>query len=381
MKRRRTTAASIAGLVVGALAWPVAIATPADALPAPICSRPSDQLGNHRADIDGDLISDPVVGLPGAEFGGGILEYGSRDGARGLHWLPGGEVRGVHASSAFGTAVARMDVDANGCDDLILTDPDHEGGAAVDVVWGSVRGPRSVGATQLLEHGPGGDGFGAAVALSRYQIRVDGEYGAPLIDLWVGAPGRTVDGQPNAGAIEHFRLNRDGTSSYLDTITQDDFPALTHASAGNRFGAVLTAETEDDPTNSDSLVSLLLVGVPNEPVGGKPGAGAVLQYPVTQGYYVRQRITQNTPGVSGGAEAGDHFGASLSVNQDRASRTERGTAHRARCRSSGRRPRHGQGRGHGVAVRSRRVQTCNQLPRRRDAVAELTGCARRRRSR
>jgi hypothetical protein len=147
-------------------------------------------------------------------------------------------------------------------------------------------------------------------------------FGPPITDLWIGAPGRTVDGLASAGAVDHDTLVSTGAVTLHETITENAIPNLSQhfAAAGNRFGSVLAAGEDGTFDNEDD--SALLVGVPNETVNGHAQAGAV--------YYINEiafggmsrRVTQNTTPVdpeeiayAGVAEAGDHFGASLAFGQ------------------------------------------------------------------
>ena len=75
--------------------------------------------------------------------------------------------------------------------------------------------------------------------------------------------------------------------------------------AGDRFGEVI-GSFDYLPEYSDS--SPLYIGAPGDVVGGKRGAGSVT---VVDAPGTPRLITQNTSGVPGTAETGDHFGASM----------------------------------------------------------------------
>jgi hypothetical protein len=251
-----------------------------------------------------------VVGLPGHGASGGIDVHGSSSGA---HAIAGSQFAGLGASASFGQSVQQLDVDGDGCDDLLIGDPGHGAGGAVDIVFGSPTGISLTGGLRI-DGLSAGDDYGTAVAVDRYVPVPE----PAITDLWIGAPGRMVDGLAAAGAVDHYTLATTGAVTLQETITEDAIPALPQqlAAAGNRFGSVLAAGVDwPEPA--------LLVGVPNETVDGQAQAGAV--------YYINalafggsRRVTQNTTlrspeqgeiAYAGVAEAGDHFGASLAFGQ------------------------------------------------------------------
>ncbi len=304
-----------AGCVVG-LAGPATARSDSAGSAVARCHQPGDAGANAAADIDGDLVTDPVIGVPGRGPSGGIVVYGSRSGDA-PRFLPGSAFPGLDASAAFGTAISRFDVNRDGCDELVVTDPDHSGGAAVDVLWGSPQGVATAGATQLLEQAGTSDGFGTAVTLAPFGTACDGLTCPKTGDLYVGAPGRTVDGASNAGAIDYYHLRPDGSAAFVRSLTEDDRPAPATATAGNRLGAVLAGYVnfnfDSDPASAFGGV---LAGVPNETVDGKAQAGAVIAFTHFNGSsFSADTLTQNSPDVAGVAEPGDHFGASVGAYQ------------------------------------------------------------------
>ena len=309
-------------LVLGA-SWVVGTPHGAAQPPAPpaagaalTCGTTATTEGN--SDVDGDGRTDPVVGLPGRSPTGGIVVHGTRP-SDSPRFLAGSAFAGIDASRSFGTAIARYDVNGDGCDDLAVSDPDHQGRAAVDLLWGSPKGIRTAGAVQVLDPQTGSDDdFGAAVAL-----HTDGNTcmncAAAAAALWVGAPGRTVDGKADAGAVEFFRVAHDGNTTHAGTVTENDVRGAAGAMAGNRFGSVLSAFASMG-VDEGFFDGSVLAGVPNETVNDHPHAGAVVEIgdgfeccagPLKLG--ARVAFTQGVGGVSGRPEAGDEFGASVSV--------------------------------------------------------------------
>ena len=162
----------------------------------------------------------------------------------------------------------------------------------VVVAFGSQTGVTTVGAQVITPPtSADGDGFGAAL------------YGTS--GLWVGAPGTTVDGVPDAGAIYHYTLAADGTATLDQTLTEASPIIGLVPAAGDEFGSVF----------GQGSVDSLMVGVPKRAVDGQAQAGIVVNLTSSTGSGPvdgAQVLSQDTPGVPGISEAGDHFGASLS---------------------------------------------------------------------
>jgi hypothetical protein len=114
----------------------------------------------------------------------------------------------------------------------------------------------------------------------------------------IGAPGDTVGGHAGAGSVTEVQIDRgSGALTAAKVWTQDSPGVPGAAEAGDNFGAAIA---------DDGLT--MLVGVPDEDVGSIADAG------MAQAFYQDQpteAITQDSPGVPGSSEAGDHFGASV----------------------------------------------------------------------
>lgn len=129
-------------------------------------------------------------------------------------------------------------------------------------------------------------------------------------DLVVGAPDEDIDGRANAGAIHILRgsespgLTAAGSSFITQAMVESDASLV---SADARFGAAFAkGQFNDDPYWD------LAVGAP----GASNGAGLVyVIYGTDAGFDdpIVSRISQNTPGVAGVSEPGDHFGAALAA--------------------------------------------------------------------
>ena len=264
------------------------------------------------------------------------------------------------------------DLNGDGYRDAVVGDPYAavEGKAeagTVTVLFGDADGRIGEGTTRRVltqrdfdETPEVGDHFGWAVDLSKF--------GSPCDRILIGSPGEEVAGHPNAGmaflmAINAGRPENPAELEFTEKVDQsdvggtvedddefgysltahidnaeyepeiafgapgenDDAGVVNIASvlfagiqerqgargvpgrfqAGDRFGEVVgyvdyLPRAIDDPP-------ALFVGAPGDVVNGRSGAGSVT---VLQGA-TRRLITQNTSGVPGTAETGDHFGASL----------------------------------------------------------------------
>jgi hypothetical protein len=131
-------------------------------------------------------------------------------------------------------------------------------------------------------------------------------------DLAVGVPFEDVGGQANAGAVNVLYGSAGKLTGVGSQIfTQDSAGVGTAAEADDLFGFALA--TGD--FNQDGFADLA-VGVANEGVGGRPGAGAVNVLYGSAGKLTgvgSQLLTQDSEGVVGSAQAGDGFGFALAA--------------------------------------------------------------------
>jgi hypothetical protein len=304
MMRRVGVVAAALVLTAGAAAA-VLLATPATAAPDPDCATPvldhDDNFSSY--DINGDAFSDVVVGVPHATSAG----------------APGAGVVDIHfphpppepapqrfgesyfgitptAHDNFGASVAVTQFGAPGtCADVVIGAPGVNGGAgAVTIGQGSNAGIKSNDDFQIAGQAAG-DHFGAAVAAGGGNI-------------WVGAPGQTVDGREGAGAVYHYSLDG-GTQLTLTQVITEDSPGIPgNAETDDHFGQVLALGRDDR----------LAIGEPGEDVGNVPDAGAVTVIVTNfkKGNKVSDagKVWQDSPHVSGTSEPGDGFGSSVSYD-------------------------------------------------------------------
>lgn len=242
-------------------------------------------------DIDHDKAQqgDVVVGVPLA--GSGAVDVRLTSGGR--QHLTQEQLDGLPspgASDRFGASIAYLRADADFCSDLAIGVPGAQGGrGAVVIAKGSTEGIASTGAVWLPGSTPG-EAFGS-------QVVVSGK------DLFVSAPGRTVSGRSNAGAIDHYLVGDDGVPSLVETISENTVGVPGVPELNDRFGEVLATGG-----------AWLVVGQPSEDAGSRVDVGAVtvLTFDSTTHRLAAARtITQDSPGVSGVGEAGDRFGAAI----------------------------------------------------------------------
>ncbi|MFI7587303.1 FG-GAP-like repeat-containing protein [Spongisporangium articulatum] len=300
---KRTGSALLATvLTVGGL---IAVAGPATAAGC-------DSEVQTRGDLDGDGTTDVVVGMPSQNDQAGVIDV--RYTGRPSQVITAGQLGGFGGEGTyFGSAVAVGDLDGDGCGDLVvgaLREGDTGSGypGAVHIVFGSPDG-LVIGSAITLPYtkstGTSFDDFGSALALTKRAGTDD------VHDLYVGAPGRTVGGHASAGGVVHYTITPSGTASRVtvgspSVATQDSPGVPGAAEANDRFGEELTA---------DFYRAGVFAGASLEDVGSAKDAGAIwwLGLAADGAWGTSATYSQNTAKVPGTAEAGDHFGAALSI--------------------------------------------------------------------
>lgn len=200
------------------------------------------------------------------------------------------------------SAALRSDFDCDGLDDLVMSGtagPDRDGRVAVRY---SGRDE-----DEVLPHDGTGREFGVSIASG--DVNGDG-----CDDLLVGDP---TGGSPSAGAVWLFHggteglLQPNGIPVSLTRVHQGmgDVPGTNVA--GDSFGAWVAV----GDVNADGFDDIA-VSAPGKSVGRARAAGTVTVVPGGRsGLRTRHSrvYSQNTPGVAGGAETGDYFGAGLAL--------------------------------------------------------------------
>jgi hypothetical protein len=291
-------------------------------------AEPGDRFGAAlaAADLNGDGRSDLAAGAPGEDVGaaadagcviyvpgstGGLPIGGGRLFAQGLGGLGGLAERG----DRFGAALEAGPANGDGPADLVVGAPGEAVGAAagsgaVSVLYGSPGGPSTTG-DQLFVQGAGGieddplagDAFGSALALGHLD-----EDAFP--DLVVGIPGDdAAPANQDTGDATLLLGTAGGLSGAGSLSVIDDVGGPNSVEAGDRFGAALAARDFDNDGLGD-----LAAGIPLEDVDHFRDAGAIVYFqgPLGGPGGAEDRpLHQDSAGVPGAAEPGDHFGAAL----------------------------------------------------------------------
>jgi hypothetical protein len=267
-------------------------------------------------DFNGDGFTDIAIGDPGATVNGkpqaGLVRviYGHGVAPQTLtqgQSMVGG---GAETGDGFGTLVQIGDIDFDECTDLIVGVPAEDIGTAKDagmvhVIYGSPAGLGKGKAPSLLTQGSNGfagsaeagDHFGAALSYGKSRA------GYPT--LLIGVPGEDLGGKKDAGMAysRHWYGRASDGNTVLGTfaLTQDTPGVDGTAEAGDQFGA--------------SVAGISVIGAPGEAIGTKSAAGLVHIFwsmgPTISDYTVSQDLST----ISGAAEAGDRFGAAVSVSE------------------------------------------------------------------
>ena len=228
------------------------------------------------------------------------------------------------ASSPCSSTRTGPDLNGDGFDDAVVGDPyasvnGHREAGAIVVLYGDAdcrigEGWRRV-ITQATPGVPGtpeaGDHFGWSVALADLT-------NSRRTDVLVGSPGEDVGTLADAGSVHvvSFAEGRPGAPVSAVALTQDALRGV--AEAGDQFGYTVAAAA----SLGDDAGTLAAAGAPGEDIAGVLDAGEVDAF----GFDITWRLTaifqQGTTKtspfafpVSGIAQPGDRFGASLLIAQ------------------------------------------------------------------
>ena len=267
-------------------------------------------------DLDGDGYPDLAVGAvddlvdrpvtdDNPPSGTVTVLHGSRKGIRtsGSTLLRGD--RGQSWDHRFGSALAVADVDADGRADLVVVSEgsNHEAAAhpgSLSYCPGTAQGPvtcrRLLHDRDLQAAGP---------------VVVGNVQGDVRPEIVVGVPSTDDDTDP--GSVQVVRLAGTGAATTGAGTRFDQADAGLPGAEDELydFGAALAIGRVDADGYDD-----LVVGAPGEPVGDERGAGrAFVVRGGGAGLATRGNTAydQDTPGVPGGSESGDAFGAAVTL--------------------------------------------------------------------
>lgn len=249
-----------------------------------------------RGDIDSDGVADVINGDPYASGGGKVTVYRSGGGTITVNFASLGF--SATGNDRLGTSIATGDLNADGCDDLVIGAPGRGSGGAVVIAisqGSSFVGQDIINGTQADEElgrsvtvlsplkGPSVGGFSTIVA---------------------GAPFRDVGSAIDAGAIVAYHYSRGLVVTGTSVITQNTPNIAGTAEGGDVFGLGLA-----------SWGKTIVVGTPHEDVGTARDAGNVTLITPggSWGTWYGKGIDQNTSGVPDTAQSYDVFGWSVAI--------------------------------------------------------------------
>ncbi len=324
---RRRRDAGTAAVVYGSTAGPGATESLRQGKELRGRAEPGDMLGAAvtSGDFDCDGRDDLALGAPGESVGrtgnAGVVSvsYGSR---RDVNNRPvvirqgkWGLADPVEAGDLFGASLAAGDFNGDGCDDLAVGAPGEAIGqlgtaGGVMVVYGGTGGFGRSSRTSngLLYQGNGlagateaGDYVGAALAAGDFNC--DG-----FDDLAVGAPGESVEGASQAGAVSLVHGSAAGLGPDPVTIYQTSGLAGI-LEARDRVGTALAA----GDFNGDGCDDLA-AGAPSEDLTGGGDAGAVsVAFGSRSGLDVTTVHYQTDGGLAGTIGPDHNVGAALAA--------------------------------------------------------------------
>lgn len=263
--------------------------------------------------VEDVAISDPEATVGAAARAGLVrIVYGGGKGTAEIHqdlgWVPGGAEPG----DRFGETLAAVDYDEDGCTDLVVGTPAEDVGAAtdagfVDVLYGARGGIGTGRAALHLEQGTGSGAIAASVPEAGDRMGhslAAGRTAAGEPWLLIGVPGESLGTVARAGAVFYLR----GTT--VVSIHQDKPGVPGVVEANDRFGTSVAGDANH-----------IAIGIPNEAIGNRAASGAVAIFahslnaagiptPVAG-------LDQSLDTINGSPEAGDEFGASLSMTEYR----------------------------------------------------------------
>jgi hypothetical protein len=273
-------------------------------------------------DFDGDGFDDLAIGHPGEDLSGvggaGMITvmYGSFAGlttSRTQGWNQDStDVGGSpEVGDRFGASLAAGDLDGDGFDELIVGAPgDEVSGVLGAGLWIALPGTPGglTGTGSTLWHtdvASLGLGTGDALATSLVVGDVDGDgFG----DVIAGAPGRTVDGAADAGAVLVVPGGPAGPDVVgVWVVDQGPLPDVS-PEAGDGFGGSVTVGDHDADGFGD-----LAVGAPGEAIGSVV-AGMVSVIPggpLGPDQAAGQRWHLDLDSVPGEVTAGDQLGGAV----------------------------------------------------------------------
>ena len=225
-------------------------------------------------------------------------------------------------ADADGCAVGvKSDFNNDGRSDTVVADPHAtvdglaEAGR-INVLFGDADGLVGEGARAVIYQGLGsiggiaesGDHFGASMAVA--DIDCDG-----YTDVVVGIPDEDINGQSDSGYVQVIFGSAGGLSAGKASRNLTQTNVGLPITAGDQFGyAVDALEDVGQGGTPAPDAYAIAIGAPGADVDGKNDSGLVAFLAALDGGNSSSVTTQSSPGIPGAAEAGDRFGAAVSLN-------------------------------------------------------------------
>ncbi|MGW2564037.1 S1 family peptidase [Streptomyces sp. NPDC001514] len=271
-------------------------------------------------DFNCDGAEDIAVGDPKATVGGdanaGVVRvvYGGGKGTNELNQDLAAVPGGAEAGDWYGESLATFDHDEDGCTDLVVGVPAEDidtktDAGSVQIIYGAPGGLATGKAALDLVQGTGagaikasapeaGDRFGHAVAAGHTAT------GEPY--LVIGVPGEDLGTVTDAGSAHYLRGS-------INVATNQDKPGMAgDPEANDKFGSSVAGSANH-----------VVIGSPGEAIGTLAGAGGVqiVKHDLNSDNVPAPVLAfnQDDDFVSGAAEAGDQFGASVAATAYRPS--------------------------------------------------------------
>ncbi|MGC3995752.1 MAG: FG-GAP repeat protein [Propionicimonas sp.] len=262
-------------------------------------SDPGDGFGQSvlALDLDQDGCSELVVGAPGAGSGAGrvYIAKGSPEGA--LHAAT--TIESPDQGARLGQAITQGWA-GDGTEYLAVGGPGYDDGPAADA-----------GAVYLVDVSGGLAALGTPLRVSQGVVGItpgaDDRFGSVLSGNLAGVPDKDVGAATDAGAVVRLRIASVTLAGVVAQLWTQDSPSVPgKAEAGDRFGADVAGTW------------YVAVGVPGEDIGRKRDTGTVVLFRQTDAtaagsFRALKSYRQDTKGVPGVDESGDHFGAAVAV--------------------------------------------------------------------
>lgn len=213
------------------------------------------------------------------------------------------------------------DFNGDGYSDTVIADPYATVGGELQagrlsVLYGDADGRIGEGPRSYVQQGSGvvgdvpetGDRFGTAVAVA--DVNCD-----DYTDVVVGTPYEDIGGQVDSGSVQIVWGYSTGLGLGIPARQLGQSTFGNAVVAGDQFGfAVDALEDVGQGSTGGEYAYALAIGAPGTNVSGLNDAGWVGFEVAYDGENEPVEVTQDTPGVPGAAEAGDRFGAAVSLN-------------------------------------------------------------------